>query len=78
VFEDLPADAVHRYMTTDIITSGPDSSLPTLARLMIDAHIRRIIVVDDERRPVGVVSSTDLLAALAYSHNENESATIGP
>jgi CBS domain-containing protein len=77
-FEHLPADAVHRYMTADIITSGPDTSLPALARMMIDAHIHRIIVVDDERRPVGVVSSTDLLAALAYSDNEKVSANLRP
>jgi predicted transcriptional regulator len=36
-----------------------------LARMMIDAHIHRLIVVDDAGRPAGVVSSTDLLAALA-------------
>jgi CBS domain-containing protein len=68
--EDLPADAVRCYMTTDIVTAGPDSPLPRLARMMIDAHIHRIIVVDEEKRPIGVVSSTDLLAAMAYSDGE--------
>jgi len=33
--------------------------------MMVDAHIHRIIVVDGEGRPIGVVSSTDLVAAMA-------------
>jgi CBS-domain-containing membrane protein len=68
--EDLPGDAVRRYMTTDIVTARPRTSLPKLARMMIDAHIHRIIVADKKRRPVGIVSSTDLLAALADSDCE--------
>jgi CBS domain-containing protein len=35
--------------------------------MMIDAHIHRVIVVDEEERPIGIVSNTDVLAALAYS-----------
>jgi predicted transcriptional regulator len=35
-----------------------------LARMMLDAHIHRVIVVDEQNRPVGVVSSTDILAAV--------------
>jgi CBS domain-containing protein len=65
--EELPSDCVRHYMTTDIVTAGPDTSLPRLARMMLDAHIHRIIVLDEERRPIGIVSSTDLLAAMAYS-----------
>jgi CBS domain-containing protein len=68
--EDLPGDAVRRYMTADIVTAGPETPLPRLSRMMIDAHIHRIIVVDEARRPIGVVSSTDLLAALAHSDGE--------
>lgn len=72
-FKDLPADAVSRYMTTDIVTTGPETPLPRLARMMIDAHIHRLIVVDEQQRPIGIVSSTDLLAAMAYS-NEGQQA----
>jgi CBS domain-containing protein len=68
--ENLPTDKVHCYMTPDPVTVHADSSLPVLARMMLDAHIHRIIVVGTEGRPVGVVSSTDVLAALAYSHTE--------
>lgn len=36
-----------------------------LARMMTDAHLHRLVVVDAQGRPVGIVSSTDVLAALA-------------
>jgi CBS domain-containing protein len=32
----------------------------------MDAHIHRVVIVDGNFRPVGVVSSTDVLAAVAY------------
>jgi CBS domain-containing protein len=68
--EKLPTDEVRRFMTPDPVTAQPDTSIRVLARMMIDAHIHRVIVVDEARRPIGVVSSTDVLAALAYSGDE--------
>jgi CBS domain-containing protein len=34
---------------------------------MTKAHVRRIIIVDGENKPIGIVSATDILAALAQS-----------
>lgn len=68
--EKLPTDEVRKFMTADPVTARPATSARTLARMMIDAHIHRVIVVDEERRPIGVVSSTDLLAALAYAEDK--------
>jgi CBS-domain-containing membrane protein len=65
--EVLPNDQVRNYMTPDPITAPPTTSIVELARMMLDAHIHRIVVVDQERRPIGVVSTTDLLAALAHT-----------
>jgi CBS-domain-containing membrane protein len=64
-FEALPADAVSRYMTTDLVTAKPGTRIGLLARWMLDAHVHRVIVTDESGRPVGVVSTTDVLAALA-------------
>ena len=72
--EKLPADAVRRFMTADPVTARPDTPVRALARMMIDAHIHRVVVVDEKRVPVGVVSSTDLLAALAYCGGREEAA----
>jgi CBS domain-containing protein len=35
--------------------------------MMVDAHIHRVLVVDALRHPVGVVTRSDTLAALAYA-----------
>jgi CBS domain-containing protein len=63
--EELPADQVFAYMTVDPVTARPATRITELAGKMVDAHIHRIVVVDDENRPIGVVSSTDILAAVA-------------
>ena len=63
--DDMPEDEVSRYMTTNVVATGPETRLGELARWMRDAHIHRIVIVDSRRRPVGVVSSMDVLAAVA-------------
>jgi CBS-domain-containing membrane protein len=63
--EDLPADEVSDSMTPDPVTVQPSTSITELARMMLDAHIHRVVVVDHGGRPVGIVSSTDVLAAAA-------------
>ena len=63
--EDVPEDAVSRYMTTDVVTAALDMRLGDVARSMRDAHIHRIVVVNERCQPVGVVSTMDVLAAIA-------------
>jgi len=63
--EMLPTNEVTEYMTPDPVTVTPATPITELARRMLDAHIHRLIVVDREGMPVGVVSSTDILAAVA-------------
>jgi CBS-domain-containing membrane protein len=63
--EVLPSDSVLSYMTKDVVTAEPETRAGELARRMLDAHIHRIIITDEQRRPVGIVSSTDILAAVA-------------
>jgi CBS domain-containing protein len=68
--EKLPAEEVRHYMTADPVTARPETPIRDLARWMLDAHIHRIVVVDEEQRPVGIVSGTDILAAVAYAESE--------
>jgi CBS domain-containing protein len=63
--KDLPRSAVRRFMTTDVVTVGPETPLPELARVMVDARVHRLIVVDEAHRPIGIVSSMDIMAAVA-------------
>jgi ABC-type proline/glycine betaine transport system ATPase subunit len=63
--EELPENAVRHHMTKDVVTVSENTPMGELAQTMLDAHIHRLIVVDSERRPVGVISSADILAAVA-------------
>lgn len=66
-FDGTPTEQAAAYMTRDPVTVEPTTPLSTLARLMLDAHIHRLVVVDREGRPIGIVSATDILAAVAYA-----------
>jgi CBS domain-containing membrane protein len=61
----LPEEGVERFMTADPVTVSPFTPLGAVARCLLDAHLHRVIVVNDHDQPVGVVTSTDLLAAVA-------------
>jgi len=67
--EMLPKDEVRRHMSTDLVTADPATAIAELARRMLDAHIHRIVVLDKNRHPVGIVSSTDIVAAVAHASN---------
>ncbi len=49
-------------MTAPAITIGPDATIPAAARLMNTQHIRRLPVVDEDGKLVGIVSRRDLLS----------------
>jgi len=64
--EAAPAEpVVGEVMNRDPVTARPDTGIREVARRMLDAHIHRVVVVDKLNRPVGIVSSTDVLAAVA-------------
>jgi CBS domain-containing protein len=64
-YEEIPADRVERYMTAEPVTVDAATPVRDLARRMLNAHIHRLIVLDEFHKPVGIVTSTDLVAALA-------------
>jgi predicted transcriptional regulator len=61
----LPVSAVRRYMNTQFETVGLSTTLSDLARKMVSAQMHRVFVLDEQRRPIGVVMSTDVMSALA-------------
>lgn len=56
---------VEDFMTADPITGRPDEPVESLAKKMTEARVHRVIIIDKERRPIGVVTSLDLLKLLA-------------
>jgi CBS domain-containing protein len=63
--EGLPAEDVRHYMTCEPVTVRPDTSIGEVARRMLDARVRRVVVTDPAGVPVGIVSVSDIVAAVA-------------
>jgi CBS domain-containing protein len=56
-----PLVVVEDFMTPDPITATPTELVADVARRMAEHRIHRIIVVDNEGIPVGIVTSLDIL-----------------
>ncbi len=59
------ATALKEVMTREPITSTGDVEAPELAELMLHEHLEAVPIIDDQHRPIGIVTSSDLLRALA-------------
>lgn len=55
---------VWRSMSSMLVTIGPDEGVARALELMTDFQVRRLPVVDEELRPIGVVSITDVILRL--------------
>lgn len=55
---------VRHLMTRPAVTVHLATTVVRAARLMLDEHIHRVVVVDEEGAPVGVLTASDLLRAL--------------
>jgi CBS-domain-containing membrane protein len=62
-----PGLAVRHLMTSPAVTVTRSTPIPLAAARMEKHHIHRLVVVadDDERLPIGVISTTDLVHQIA-------------
>jgi CBS-domain-containing membrane protein len=63
--EALPGEEVSRYVTRGAITAAAQTPVGELASLMSDARVHRVLITDGRGRIIGIVSSLDVLRALA-------------
>lgn len=73
-----PGHEIQRYMTISPVTVSPLTPIGELAQKMVEAHIHRILVVVDHAGPRGIVSSTDILAAIAGAARTAAQEREGP
>ncbi len=59
-----PFDEVQRHMTRFVQSIDQSESLHMASRIMCTQHIHHLIVMDQAQRPVGVLSSLDILRKL--------------
>jgi CBS-domain-containing membrane protein len=55
------SDTVAHFMTRDLITVQPETSIKDVIQILADNHIGGLPVVDASEQLVGVISETDLL-----------------
>ena len=59
-----PFDEVQRHMTRCLQTIDEESNLRLALKIMREQKIHHLIVLDDAQRPIGILSSLDILTKL--------------
>ena len=60
---ELLTEQVQGWMSSNVISVKLDSTIEQAARQMLRNRVHRLVVLDEEKRVAGVVSTMDLLAA---------------
>jgi acetoin utilization protein AcuB len=55
---------VNRLMSTSVISTSPDATIEAAAQLLVENKIGGLPVLDEENRPVGVITETDIFRTL--------------
>src|SRR4051794_2302409 len=63
---------VASVMTTQVTTARPDTPFKDVIQTMTDRQISAVPVVDEQNRPIGVVSEADALAKQEFHGGEDE------
>ncbi|UCD74152.1 MAG: CBS domain-containing protein [Phycisphaerales bacterium] len=53
---------VEDFMSEDPVTAHPDDPVADIAHAMAEEQVHRVVVVDGQDRPVGIVTALDMLA----------------
>lgn len=56
---------VEEFMSVDPVTTTPDKPITDIARRMVSERVHRVIVVDDDMRLKGIVTTLDILKHLS-------------
>lgn len=65
------AERVSAYMHDTVQSVQPEVPILMAARIMCTEHIHRLLVLDQHERPVGVISTMDVVAALLNAVEES-------
>lgn len=61
---DAESVPVEKLMSTDLLTVTPDTDIERAAEMLLDESVGSLIVVDDEARLAGVLTSTDFVESV--------------
>ena len=57
--------AIEEFMSVDPVTALPEDSLDVISRRMVNERVHRVIVVDQDSRLLGIVTTLDILDHLS-------------
>ncbi|TFG77879.1 MAG: CBS domain-containing protein [Thermodesulfobacteriales bacterium] len=63
-------------LNRDVITIGPTASVSEAAYLMMREEIGSLVVVDDERFPVGIITDRDLVISVIAGGKNSEEVIV--
>jgi len=62
---------LREYFQREVVTATPDATAAEIARLMEHHAVGAVVIVDADRRPLGIITDRDLLArAASLSHSQ--------
>lgn len=67
---------VRDCMHAGVLTCSPDTPLVEVAGIMTKHRVHAVAVIDDKRRPIGVVSALDVVAAASRDEHERVTARV--
>jgi acetoin utilization protein AcuB len=53
-------------MSSRVLSATPTTEIHEIARVMLDEHVSAIPILDSSRHPVGILSTSDILRAIAH------------
>lgn len=56
---------VGEIMTRKVVSASKDTPVPDIAEMMVNNRVNRIPIVDEEDRPVGIVTRADIVKSFA-------------
>jgi len=59
--DDLSAIRADEVMSTTVITIQENATVRAAAQKLLDSHIHRLLVVDEDGKPLGILSTTDII-----------------
>ncbi len=68
---------IRGVMTQAVVTVSPDGSVREVAGLMRERNVGSVVLVDDDHRPVGMITDRDLaITAVADGRDLDEAASV--
>ncbi|MBM4123897.1 MAG: CBS domain-containing protein [Nitrospira sp.] len=59
-----PPQRIGQIMQTNVLTATLTTEITEIARVMLDERVHALPIIDDAHRPIGILTSSDLLRSL--------------